>query len=461
MLDAVPVAGSVGQLLARARQFAVQGRDSEAKLAYIDLLQIDPANCAALLELGALAQASGHISAARTAFLQAVLEHPENAVAQVCLANQLREDGALEGAKIHYLAALEADALLAEAHQGLARVFEALGANAAATPHWRLGFAGNAVTAARFRGIGNGVPVLLLVAARGGNIPMRLWVDELNFAVTAIYADFYDPAQALPPHALIVNAIGDADLCDAALAGAELIVARGSAPVINLPSRVRQTGRAANARRLGHISGVVAPVIRRFKLPRILASEGLGFPLLLRAPGYHTGEHFVRVATEDELARAISAMPGDEVLAIEYLDARGTDGMSRKYRVMFIDGVAYPLHLAISADWKVHYFSGAMAECAAYREEEQRFLEDMQGVLGQTAMAALGGICQALGLDYAGIDFAVDQDGCLLLFEANATMVIVPPDDNPIWDYRRPAINRVLEARRQMLWRRIELAKVS
>ena len=35
-------------------------------------------------------------------------------------------------------------------------------------------------------------------------------------------------------------------------------------------------------------------------------------------------------------------MPGDDLLAIEYLDARGPDGMARKYRVMFIDGVALP-----------------------------------------------------------------------------------------------------------------------
>ena len=30
-----------------------------------------------------------------------------------------------------------------------------------------------------------------------------------------------------------------------------------------------------------------------------------------------------------------------------------------KYRVMFIDGVCHPLHLAISRDWKVHYFTAA------------------------------------------------------------------------------------------------------
>ena len=59
----------------------------------------------------------------------------------------------------------------------------------------------------------------------GGNIPTQHWIDDRIFAVTAVYADFFDPADPLPPHALIVNAIGDADLCGAALANAERMVA--------------------------------------------------------------------------------------------------------------------------------------------------------------------------------------------------------------------------------------------
>ena len=41
-------------------------------------------------------------------------------------------------------------------------------------------------------------------------------------------------------------------------------------------------------------------------------------------------------------------------------------------------------------------------------------------------MRALADIQATLGLDYAGIDFAVAPDGSLLLFEANATMAIIP-----------------------------------
>jgi hypothetical protein len=132
--------------------------------------------------------------------------------------------------------------------------------------------------------------------------------------------------------------------------------------------------------------------------------------------------------------------------------------MARKYRVMFIDGVLYPLHLAVSADWKVHYFSADMARNAAFREEERRFLLDMPGALGARAMRALERVRAALGLEYGGIDFAVAPDGAVLLFEANATMALVPPAPGEIWDYRRAAIDTALNAARVMLESRAGIA---
>jgi glutathione synthase/RimK-type ligase-like ATP-grasp enzyme len=320
--------------------------------------------------------------------------------------------------------------------------------------HWRRGYSGHSIVRKPYRGLGSGVPLLLLVSARGGNIPTQLWITDRQFAVSAIYAEFYDPEAALPPHALIVNAVGDADLCDAALAGAEEIASRSKAPVINPPARVRHTGRVENARRLCCIEGVVAPIIRALSPAAILAEAGLQFPLLLRRPGFHTGRHFVYVKDRDGLAPAIDSLGGKELLVIPYLDARGADGMARKYRVMFIDGAAYALHLAISADWKVHYFSAAMQDEGAYRDEERRFLEDMPAVLGPRAMRALAQIQRALGLDYGGVDFALAPDGSVLLFEANATMVIAPPSADPMWDYRRRAIGEVLKAATRMLLRR-------
>ena len=178
------------------------------------------------------------------------------------------------------------------------------------------------------------------------------------------------------------------------------------------------------------------------------------FPLLLRAPGFHAGRHFVRVETREGLAAAMARLPGDELLAMSVLDARGGDGLHRKYRVMIIDGALYPLHLAISSNWKVHYFSADMADAPARREEERRFLEAMPQALGPRALAALAGIGEAVGLDYFGVDFALSPDGSLLMFEANAAMAMLDPPPEPIWDYRRKALADAREAARAMAMRR-------
>ena len=85
----------------------------------------------------------------------------------------------------------------------------------------------------------------------GGNIPLRHILDERTVQSTVIFTEYFDPATPLPPHRLIINTIGDADLCRSGLDAAEALAARSAAPVINPPTMVRPTGRLDNARRLG------------------------------------------------------------------------------------------------------------------------------------------------------------------------------------------------------------------
>jgi hypothetical protein len=121
---------------------------------------------------------------------------------------------------------------------------------------------------------------------------------------------------------------------------------------------------------------------------------------------------------------------------------------------MIIDAQLYPLHLALSGDWKVHYFTADMADQPDHRALEAAFLSDMAGVLGPRAMAGLAEIAARLDLDYAGVDFGLNAEGDVLLFEANATMVVNPPDPDPRWDYRRGPVDRILQETRRMLLNR-------
>jgi hypothetical protein len=118
------------------------------------------------------------------------------------------------------------------------------------------------------------------------------------------------------------------------------------------------------------------------------------------------------------------------------------------------------------------------------RRVDEAFLNDMPRFIGPRGMTALERINAALDLDYGGIDFAVNADGDVLLFEANvvllkiknlhyfrqdctcdgpgiatvalrsATMVMVPLSNDKKWDYRRPAFDAVFAAVRAILMQR-------
>ncbi len=304
----------LAEALARARALARAAEDERAKQAYLEILRIDPANFSALNELGTLALAGGFRSAARTAYAQAVSHHPANPIGHVNLANVLREEGDLGGARRHYQSALDIDEGLPEAHRGLAGVLAELN-EPGAELHLRRGFAGSTLVTKPYRGAGAGVPLLLLVSARAGNLPTQLWIDDRRYTVHAVYTEFFDPRTPLPAHDLVVNAIGDADLCAEALLRAEQLLAASPAPVINQPARVRASGRVENARRLAGIPGLIAPKIAALSRAALLEESDLDFPLLLRRPGFHTGRHFLRVARREDLAGAAAALGGEQQLA--------------------------------------------------------------------------------------------------------------------------------------------------
>jgi len=443
----------------RARLLEELALREDAQRAYLDVLVRDRTHFGAMMSLGLLLATSGDVKSARIVFAEAVLRHPERAVAHVSLGNVLLDENDAEGARASFAAALERDPAQREAYRGLAISYERSGDYEAAERAWRQGFPDGSVAVAPYRGAGPPVRVLLVAAAIGGNIPIQHLLDDRVFEVATLVAESYADSTTLPPHDVVLNVIGDADRSARALDRAARALARTDAPVINRPEIVRVTGRAANAARFAGLEGVVTPRIATFARAELgaaggaerLSAAGFRFPVLVRAPGYHTGEHFARVEEPGALRETVAALPGRDVLAIEYVETRRADGAWSKYRVMVVDGTPYPLHLAISTQWKVHYFTAAMADNAAYRDEERAFLTDVRGTLGDGVVAALERIGRAIGLDYFGIDFALDREGRVVVFESNATMVVTGANRDPRWSYRRVAIDRVAEAVRAML----------
>ena len=451
----------------RARLLAEMGRHEEAKQAYLEILAVEPTHLDGLKGLGELFFAMGHRSAAQTTFAEAVKHHPDDPIAHARLASTLSGQGDAAGARQHYEAALRLDPHLRVAHEGLVYILSDQGEKEAADEHRRLAFGRNPISVFGFHGKGEPIPLLVLVAGDGGDIPFHQLIDFRTFLITTLAIEFLEPGAPLPPHALIFNSIGDADLSRASLEAAARILAGTESPSINPPEAVLATGRDANAERLGRLPHVVTPKIATLSRELLsgadaaanLAGHGFAFPLLLRSPGFHAGRHFVQVESREALAAALPSLPGKQLTVLQFLDVRGPDGKIRKYRVMMIGGKLYPLHAAVSHDWKVHYFSADMVDSPEHRAEDQAFLEDMPQVLGEKAMGALKAVQAELGLDYAGIDFSLGKDGELILFEANATMTIVRPLQGEMWDYRRQPVRTILDAIREMFLRRIRFGK--
>ena len=454
LIDAA-LAGDPGQFelrYCRAGLFAELGKYDSARDDYLAVIASAPTHFGALNDLGTLLYNSDFRTAARTAYAEAVRHHPHNPTGRINLANALLADGQADAARVQYAAALRLSPDHPDAHQGLANLLQDLGETQAAEAHRQRSYRARGVTHLAYRGETPPCRVLLLVSAAGGNVPTRFLLDDRVFAVSVLAVEAHRAGAPLPPHDLVFNAIGDADLCEAGLAAAEIVLAQTVAPVINPPGRVRETGRAAVAARLAGAPGVIAPKV--IAVPRNAvqrAAADFAYPLLLRSPGYHTGRNFLKVDAPGSLAEAIAALPGQDLLLIEHLDARDLQGLARKFRVMMVGWQIFPLHLALSRDWKVHYFTADMADRPEHRALEAAFLEDMAGVIGGRAMAALTQIAQRLGLDYGGVDFGLGPKGDVLLFEANATMAIYPPDPDPRWDYRRAPVDRVLAAVKALL----------
>ena len=440
------------------------GAFEEAKRDYLELIRRRPDNFGVLNDFGTLVLNAGYGSAARSLFEEAVRRHPDNPKGRVNLANLLLMMEEYDLARTHFEAALRVDPGYIHAHRGLGNLLADVGDAEGARRHRDLGFRNDFLAALPYRGTGAPVRVLLLISAIGGNTPTASLLDDSVFATTVLVADYCNSKILLPPHDVVFNGIGDADICGPSLAAADAILARSSRPVINDPRAVARSGRLANVERLRGIPNLIVPHMA--KVPRrqlagqggaeTVAAHGLRFPVLARAPGFHTGRHFVLVETAEELAAAVESFPGDEAWLIEQLDARDGEGFFRKARAMIVERNLYPLHLAISRDWKVHYYTADMAQSADNRAKEAPFLQDMISAVGARGMAALQRVAETLELDYGGIDFAVNAQGDILFFEANATMVMVPLAADKKWDYRRPAFDDVFAAVRAMLARRAQ-----
>ena len=439
--------------LVRATVRKAQYRFEEAAEDFEAAASLAPGRAAILVNLANSYAELSRLADAERVLRRAVALAPRNKEALASLGSVLVKQDRLTEAEAPCRAALALDPGLIAAHQNLSGILAATAPEAAcshrdAAYRQRHVFVEPAPRPER--------TILVLVAAAPANVPLQHLIRRTTTTLIHWYVEYAvgEPDAAVSKADLVFNAIGDPDLAPALHPPVARFLRARSERVLNHPAKVALTGRSDLPRLLAGIPGIVVPPVIRHgggaKPHPAAAMSAMAMPVLVRPLGSHGGKDLRKY--DDH--KALAELPDRACYVTEFVDYVSADGWYRKYRVIFVDGRPYPYHLAIARDWLVHYWTAGMELDAARREEEDRFLSNPWQAIGAQAMAALGAIGDRLGLDYAGIDFGLLRDGRLVVFEANATM-LVHPERDAAFAYRNPAVEAIKAAFDGMLTRRI------
>ncbi len=274
---------------------------------------------------------------------------------------------------------------------------------------------------------------VLLIGVEGCNhTPNQYLVDPRVFSKMAVSLSTLNEANApfatINTHAInradiVFNLLSDADRDDAQLAIARSVCEKLTKPLLNPPSAILRTSRDRAVELFGDIAGMITPASIKIS-PEELRDLSIDAPILVRPPGDHGGEKLALLHDEAEKRAFLDSNSSPRLVLTPFYNFQSADGYSRKYRLIFIDRKVYPYHLAIGDDWLVHYWRAGMMRSDWKKEEEGRFLANWREAFGTIATKAVEEAARRLDLDYCGMDCALMPDGRVLLFEANATMLI-------------------------------------
>jgi hypothetical protein len=300
------------------------------------------------------------------------------------------------------------------------------------------------------------------------NVPLDFITAYLDVQLDMLFVRPGEPMPAtVPDHDVAFFAVSESDM--AALARLAPLFAAWPRPALNDPARVARLSRDAVAGGLGQVSGVLTARVARATRARIedgLARgdgiadllPGANYPVLLRPRGSHAGTELRKADGPAALQECLNRAPGDAFFVAQYIDYAGADGLFRKYRIAFIDGAPFLVHMAASEHWMVHYLNAGMTERAERRAEEAVAMAEFDTGFARRHRAALQAVDAWVGLDYHQIDCAEAPDGRLLVFEADVAGIVHLMDPPDLFPYKQRQMLRVMTAFGDMLRRKADQA---
>ncbi len=315
--------------------------------------------------------------------------------------------------------------------------------------------------------------VLALAAATdmGSNTPIEFLLEESGIELMILYVvPEVELPVPLPDHDVAIVIASDSEDCRDALRKIDQAASRWPRPLLNPPELVCNLDRDKLHRLLDGIDDLEIPAtigVEREQLSQASRSAAalagiaadLAFPVIVRPRGSHAGVGLAKVDDDAAMARYLEGRQEQQFFISRFVDYSGSDGLFRKYRVVFVDGRPYACHMAIAERWDIWYLNAGMPESAAKRLEEETFMRTFDIGFARRHATALAGMADRIGLDYFTVDCAETKSGSLLIFEVDNTAVVHNMDPPNVFPYKPPQMRKIFEAFAAMLYLRVRLGQ--
>lgn len=201
---------------------------------------------------------------------------------------------------------------------------------------------------------------------------------------------------------------------------ARLASAAPGSPLLNRPRR--------HLRRRTLLARLHATGVNSFRaFPVSAYPRDLRFPVFLRYEHEHWGPMTDLLHDRRRLTRAlrrarILGHREQDLIVVEFCDTIDGEGFYRKYGAYLVNGEVLPRHILFTRHWAPRH-PGAMD--ARMLREEQTYLE------ANPHEAQLRDVAALAGVDYGRIDYGIDTEGALQVWEINTNPALMhaSPDE--------------------------------
>ena len=315
--------------------------------------------------------------------------------------------------------------------------------------------------------------VLMAPGDIGTNTPIEFLLEDLDVVLYSLYVVPGQPLpDPLPDHDIAMVTADDSDRNRPVIQEIDRVISNWPVSVLNRPEGILRLSRERMYSFLQGVPGLaMPPTVRahRAALERLARgsmmvagelAQDMGFPLIARPVDSHAGLGLAKIDSVSEVPSYLAAQGAAEFFLSPYIDYRSSDGLFRKYRIMWVDGRPYPCHMAIGDEWKLWYYNANMAASGAKRAEEAQFMAGFEQGFARRHRHALAAIVERFGVEYMGIDCTELSDGRLLVFEGSICLAAHNMDSPSIYPYKSPQMRKMFQSFYEMLKRKSTVVRV-